>query len=167
MDDTESPPPKSAWQQSVLPLVAAVVTGLVTGMLAALPQSAGTFLVGLQSLAAGAMLSLMLVGSVAILSAGFPRWPMAVLASLVAVVTQHYWLYRAAIDHRQQAVAKQPAVELFRPGWSEQSFWQYFANEASRSSVALWALDAVLLTLAAVVIVEYSARQRHRSSEAP
>lgn len=153
-----------AWQRALVRGLAAVVCGLVLGTLAALPQAFGVFLVGIQSLAAGAALGVLLIGSVAIVSSGLPRWPSAVLAACVAIAVQHYSLYWMTIQKRQQAAIEQPAIELFRPGWSEQSFWQFMASEANTRSVALWVLDADLLAVAAVVIVEYNARRRAGSS---
>ncbi len=115
---------------------------------------------GLQSLAAGAMLSVVLVGTAATLRCGRPRWPLARWAAVIAVVTQHVALYYTALHHRQRAAAEQPAVELFRPGWTDQSFFDFMASEATMRAIGLWTLDASLLAIAAVVIVELSARER-------
>jgi hypothetical protein len=155
-DSSLAPP----WRHRFAFVVAAVVSGSVIGLGAALVQSRGVFLVGLQSLAAGAMLSVLLIGTAAILTAHKPRWLVALLAGLVAVVVQHVWLYRLALAGRRDAVAKKPAVEFFRPGWSEQSIWSYFAEEATAQAVLWWTLDAVLLVGAAVVIVELASRKR-------
>lgn len=141
-------------------IAAAIVAGLCAGVIAAMPQSAGVFLVGLQSLAAGALLSVLLVGSTAMFGIGHPRWPAALLASLVAVMVQHVWLYRSAMAARRAAEAREPVVEMFRPGWTEQGFFEYMQSEATTSAALLWTLDACLLTLAAVVIVELSGRWR-------
>lgn len=138
----------------------AIAAGLCTGVIAALPQSSGMFLVGLQSLAAGALLSVLLVGGTAMFGTSRPRWPSALVAAAVAVVAQHVWLYRLAMARRQDAAAREPAVEMFRPGWTDQGFFEYMQSEATTSAMLLWALDACLLALAAVVIVELSSRWR-------
>ncbi|WP_442481760.1 hypothetical protein [Aeoliella sp. SH292] len=150
----------SPWRHRFAFVVAAVVSGSVIGLGAALVQSRGVFLVGLQSLAAGAMLSVLLVGTSALLTSRKPRWPVALLAGVVAVLVQHVWLYRFALAGRRDAVAKKPAVEFFRPGWSEQSIWSYFAEEATAQALLMWTLDAVLLVGAAVVIVELASKKR-------
>jgi hypothetical protein len=146
-------------------LLAAVFgTGVCVGVLAALPQSSGIALVGIQSLAAGALLSVILIGSAATFGAARPRWRSALVAALIAVAVQHVWLYRTALANRRTATSEQPAVELFRPGWSEQSPLEYFRAEATPSTVALWVFDACLLTGAAVAIVEYTAHKNRTES---
>jgi hypothetical protein len=160
MDNAADSSPASPWRHWFAFVVAAVVSGSVIGLGASLVQSRGVFLVGLQSLAAGALLSVLLVGIAAMLTAHKPRWPVAVFAGVVAVLVQHVWLYRLALAGRRDAVAKKPAVEFFRPGWSEQSFWSYFAEEATAKALMWWTLDAVLLVGAAVVIVELASKKR-------
>ena len=165
MAETDSSPakrlPASAGRAHLaLRLLTTMVSGLAAGMIAAWPQSSGVFPVGIGSLAAGAILAVLLVGSMAILSLGVPRWPAALLASAAAVASQHYSLYVAAMRVLQKAVAAQPAAEVFRPGWAEQSFWQFMQREATPEMAAYWLLDAGLLAAAAVVIVEYNARRR-------
>ncbi|MCO6044884.1 hypothetical protein NG895_13305 [Aeoliella sp. ICT_H6.2] len=150
----------------LLLVAAAVVAGGCVGVIAAMPQSAGVFLVGLQSLAAGALLSVLLVGTTAMLGSHRPRWPAALLASVVAVVVQHLWLYRSALAARKAAAARQPAVEMFRPGWTEQGFLEYMQSEATSHAILLWTLDACLLTVAAVAIVELSRRRRSPAGHA-
>jgi hypothetical protein len=146
-------------------IATAAVSGVTVGIIAALPQSSGWFLVGLQSLAAGAMLSVLLVGTAATFRCGRPRWPLALAAATVAVVAQHVALYYTALHHRERAYVKEPAVELFRPGWTDPSFLEYMATEATTTAMLLWTLDACLLALAAVVIVEVSARERTSGSD--
>lgn len=100
------------------------------------------------------LLGVLVLGAAHGLTLARVRWPAVLLAAVVAIFAQHYWLYASALEGRRDAVAREPAAELFRPGWSEQSFVEYMRNEATTEAIALWALDACLLTLAAVVIVE-------------
>lgn len=158
MSGTHHKPAPHARGRRVTTCIAALIAGGCGGVVAALAQSAGFALVGLQSVAIGALVGLLLVGSTATLGLRRPRWLHALLAAVVALVIQHVWLYAAAMDQRQQAVAKQPAVELFRPGWADQSFLDYMRSEATPRAVALWTLDACLLTATAVVMVGYSGK---------
>lgn len=138
---------------------AALVSGAAAGSVTAMIQSRGVFLVGLQSLGIGLFMGLLLLGMSAVHARRLPRWPVALLAGIIAVVVEHVCLYRFALAGRRDAVARKPAVEFFRPGWSEQSFWSYFAEEATMQAVLWWTLDAVLLVAAAVVIVEMTFRK--------
>lgn len=146
-------------------LVAVVAVGMCVGIGSGGLQAAGVALVGLQSLAAGVLVGLLLIGGAA--AGGFvkPRWPAAVIAALAAVMTQHVWLYRVAMEARREAAADQPAVELFRPGWTEQSFVEFMQSEATTQTLVLWSVDACLLVLAAVVMVELSGKWQVASGE--
>ena len=146
-------------------MAATVAAGFFVGVAGALLQAAEIARFGVQSLAVGAVLAVTLIGVAATIGLPRPRWRAALLASLVAVVTQHAWLYRTAMARRRDAIANQPAVEFFRPGWAEQTFVEYMQSAATTQTVALWALDACLLSAAAVVIVELSSRQRATSGE--
>ena len=153
----ETPPVNSTRTPWPLQAVAALVVGVVTGILAAQVQTSGTFRVGIQSLAAGAVLSVMLVGTLSMFHSSRPRWPVALLASMLAIVAQHYWLFRLVMKARETELALKPAGGLFRPDWANLSFLGYMQAEANGANLLWWGLDACLLTLAAVVIVEMSA----------
>lgn len=153
--------------QSLLIAIASVVSGVSVGVAGGALQIAGVSPWVLYSLAAGGLVAIVLIGISATASLGSPRWPAAVLAAVLVVATQHVWLYRAALENRKREAAEKPAVELFRPGQTEQSFVTYMRSEANAKSIALWTLDACLLVAAAVVIVEGSARRRDSASHIP
>jgi hypothetical protein len=107
--------------------------------------------VGILPLAVGASLGAILGGLGAwIRIAGPTRLVIgAVLLALVAVMTEHAWLYR---DFRRQwhaARAASPHVAMFRPEtpWSPH---RYAAEEFSQGRAVLWMVDASLVMAAAV-----------------
>lgn len=146
---------------------AAVVSGASVGIAGGAVQASGISRVVLQPLATGGLVAIVLMGIATAVSLGSPRWPAALLAGVVAVLTVHVWLYGAAMENRQQQVAKQPAVELFRPGWADQSFWDFMRSEASDAQLAYWILDACLLVGITVVMVEAISRHRDPVTDVP
>lgn len=140
----------------------ATLAGGIVGVAAGAIQQAGVSLLVLQSLAAGGGLGVLLVGMGELASAK-PRWPAAVVASGLAIVLQHLWLYSADMAQREATLRKQPAVGLFKPGWAEESLLTFLSQHATPTNLALWGLDACLLTVGGIVIVEWGARTRCRN----
>lgn len=139
------------------------LAGGIVGVAAGAIQQAGVSLLVLQSLAAGAGLGVLLVGMATLVSAKPPRWTAAVLASSLAIVVQHVWLYTADMAQREATLRKQPAVALFKPGWADESLVTFLSQQATPTNLALWGLDACLLLLGGIVIVEWGARTRCRN----
>jgi hypothetical protein len=85
--------------------------------------------------------------------------------ALVAVLTEHAWLYH---DFRRQwgeARAREPQVALFRPEepWSPA---EYVLNEWSPGRAALWCVDASLIVASAVGVVLVRNRAVKSASQA-
>jgi hypothetical protein len=163
--------PVAAWRSSLLWLGTATITGVVVGMVSGALQQAGHSLWLLQPLALGGALAIALVGGGALLQKLPPRWSVMV-AGLIAVATQHLWLYRAELAARRKAVNEQAMIELFKPGWSEEGFFSYIREYGARPNGAnwvggewpnfvLWGIDACLLVASAMAIVEWY-RRRYR-----
>lgn len=131
-----------------------MLVGFVSGVASGALHAAGISLVAIQSLAVGAVVGVALVGLAATARLTRPRWWMALLAAMVAIATQHWWIHKQVMAGRQAAIDKQPAAALFKPDWAEQSFAEYIQSEATPRAIGLWALDACLLAAAAVGIVE-------------
>ena len=159
-----------SWMPIAAWLVAALAIGLTVGCGSGGLQQGGYSLLVVQSLAVGGIVAVMLLGAGGILQ-GKPPWWSALLAAIATVVVQHLWLYRAAMAARRAAVAESPAVELFKPGWSEQGLFSYLWEHGQQPNGAhwelaewpnavLWGLDACLLILAAVAIVGWVGRRR-------
>ncbi|QDU57956.1 hypothetical protein [Aeoliella mucimassa] len=164
----DSPSPLPSPRASIkwpLQLAAAVLVGALVGMLAAMPQVAGYFRVGVQSLLAGLVLGVMLIGVLTMARAARIHWITPLLAAIVAVFAEHYWLYLTALRLRREALAKQPAAGLFRPGWAEEGFFSYMSSEATSTALMWWSLDACLLAAAAVGIVVLSNYWQSTSDE--
>lgn len=158
MDDRASTTSALPWPAKVAAFSAVIAAGICVGVICGSLQASGVALVAIQSLAAGVMLGVLLVGVAATTHRVPPSWRSALLAALVAVLTQHLWLHSAAMEVRQKAIAEQPAAELFRPGWSQESFFTYMQSETTPQTASLWMLDACLLATGAVIIVEWSSR---------
>lgn len=162
MNEVASKSTASRWPAWLARPVVAIVTGMCVGTASGAIQQTGFAPVGILSLAVGTLLGLVLVGAGGVLNLPRPRWGGIALAVAAAVVSQHLWLYRAAMIAREKATRSQPAVELFKPGWTQESILQYFYSQASVTTVSLWLLDACLLGLATAIIVNWSS---HRSAQ--
>jgi hypothetical protein len=161
--------PNTAWRSSVLWLGVAMVAGLAVGIVSGALQQSGQSLWLLQPIGLGVALAMVFIGASAVRQRVAPLWSV-VVAGLVAVAIQHVWLYRAELQARQQAVAKQAIVEMFKPGWSNEGFFSYFVEYGARPNGAnwvgrdwpnfvLWGIDACLLVGATVTIVEWYRRR--------
>jgi hypothetical protein len=157
-----------AWRSSSLWFGVAAGAGLATGVVSGALQQAGHSLWLLQPLGFGVALAMVFMGASAVVQRAAPLWSV-VAAGLLAVAVQHVWLYRAELQAREQAVEKQAMVELFKPGWSDEGFFTYFADYGMRPNGAnwvgrdwpnfvLWGIDACLLVGAAMAIVEWYRR---------
>lgn len=157
------------WRWRAIWFALAVVAGIVVGGASAALQQAGSSLFLLQPLGLGGALGVALIGAVAILRRPIPWWG-GVAAGFVAVATQHVGLYRAELAARQRAVDKQAMIEMFKPGWSEEGFFSYLVTFGSQPNGAewvgkewpnfvLWGIDACLLVVASVTIVEWYRRR--------
>jgi ABC-type uncharacterized transport system permease subunit len=130
-----------------LGLVAAIAVAWVGAMI----HRSGHAPVGLVSLVVGAGLGAALCTIAAMLRiAGSQRLIICtIVLALVTVIAQHTWLY---LDFRRQwheARSNSPQVAMFR----SESPWspaEYLAHEATPRRVALWCVDAALVTSAAV-----------------
>ncbi len=165
MDSTAPATIQVSWRAPTGGLLVAIVGGIVGGITAGAFHRVGISFVGLTPLGVGVGVGVLVVGGMSILSLGHPSWRLAFVAAVLAIVVQHWWLYVAVMDNREKQAAKQPAVELFRPGWSNESFLEYMWAEATTQTVMLWTLDACLLAVATVVIVEVGGKLRAASGE--
>jgi hypothetical protein len=81
------------------------------------------------------------------------------MLALVAVFSEHAWLYRDFCQQWREARVKDPRVAVFRP----ESPWlpsEYFTHELNAGSGPMWCLDGVLIVGATLVTVFIL--QRHR-----
>ncbi len=136
----------------------AILAGVGVGVVSAMFQQAGFSLVGIQSIAVGTALGVLLLGMTSLAHASRTAWFAVAIACCCAIATQHIWLYNMAMASRADEIRRKPAAELFRPGWSEESLFDYLSAEAEPWRVGLWLVDGCLLTIAAVVIVN----RRHK-----
>lgn len=143
-----------------LGLIAAIAVAWVGAMI----HRSGHAPVGLVSLVIGAILGAILCAIAAMLRiAGSRQLIIAtIVLALVAVITQHSWLY---LDFRRQWQAARnnsPQVAMFR----SESPWspgEYLAREATPRRVTLWCVDAALVTAAAVGTMWTFQRNKNQS----
>jgi len=137
-----------------------VVVAVVLGWIAAAFHAAGRAPIGILPLGVGLALGAILSGIAAILRvAGRSRLIAgAAILALVAVLAEHAWLYQDFHRQWQEARASSAEVAMFRPE-APWSLAEYFSREASPARTALWALDATLITAAAVATVAILQRQ--------
>jgi hypothetical protein len=74
-----------------------------------------------------------------------------VLAAIV-VIAQHAWLYENFRREWREARQNSPQAAMFRDE-SPWTPWEYMKHEATPRRVALWCIDAVLITVSAVTTV--------------
>ncbi|MGD9635539.1 MAG: hypothetical protein AB7I57_07175 [Pirellulales bacterium] len=123
------------------------------GWLAAQCHLAGRAPVGILSLAVGIALGWGAATLAAWVGVVCRKWLVtgAVLFALVAIFTEHAWLYR---DFRRQwhEARLNPQVAMFRPEepWSPA---EYMRHEASGPRIALWGVDAVLIAAGTLGVV--------------
>jgi hypothetical protein len=72
-----------------------------------------------------------------------------VVLAILAVLSEHAWLYRDFCRQWREARANEAKIAMFRPEkpWSPA---EYFAQEATPRRIALWCVDAVLIVAGAV-----------------
>jgi hypothetical protein len=123
---------------------------------------------GLISLGLGVALGLALVALAELTRQGTRRGLMisAAALALLLVVAEHGWLYRAYRQKWWQNRLEQPAVALVRPEASPLSPKEYFERELryAPGQWKYWALDASLISVAAVGVVLL--RNRSTTSDA-
>ncbi len=163
------------WKPHLAWLAAALVVGLAVGYASGALQQAGRSLFLLQPLAVGAVVAVLLIGVGSVAQRRIPWWS-ALVAGVAIVVTQHVWLYRAVMAARRAAADQQAAVELFKPGWSQEGFFSYLWDYGGQPNkgvwglaewpnAALWGIDACLVILSAAMIVWWAARAANRSAD--
>jgi hypothetical protein len=115
--------------------------------------------VGILSICIGITLGASLIGLAAVVRViGGKRLILgAIVLAIVAVLAEHAWLYLEFRREWHQGRAESPHIAMFRPEipWSPA---QYFAHEASANHVALWCVDAALLTAATAGTVAFGRR---------
>jgi hypothetical protein len=155
---TGSEPTPDESQEFAWYLVGALVAVMI-GWCAAQMQLASLSPVVLLPLAAGFALGVVLTGLAAITRLTARRQLLigAALLSILAVLAEHAWLYHDFRRQWQEARGKSPQVAMFRPEtpWSPA---EYLAREASPSRMALWCVDAALVTVATVGTVSVGLR---------
>jgi hypothetical protein len=130
---------------------AGVVVAVLIGWLAASIHATGHAPVGIISLGVGVTLGVALGWLAALLHVSWQRRLIfgTIAIAIFTVLAEHAWLYA---DFRRQwhdARLRSPQVAMFR----QESPWspaEYFAHESTPQQVALWSLDAALITLSAV-----------------
>lgn len=118
-------------------LVGAALGAVVVGLtLLAAPQQRGTLLAG------------------------------TLLLTFVTVISEHYFFFRIETLNRHAALevakAKNPAaraVQMPPPELGPAAFVQFIKSRAEPSRVAFWAVDALLVALAATLTVSFGARR--------
>jgi len=135
------------------------MAAIAIGGLAATIHLAGFAPVGVLPLGVGLALGAILTGLAAVtrVTCGKRLIVGAALLAIVAALAEHAWLYRDFRRQWHEARAKSPHIAMFRPEtpWSPA---EYFAHEASPGRVALWCVDAALVTAATVGTVLGSRR---------
>jgi hypothetical protein len=73
----------------------------------------------------------------------------AALLAILAVLSEHAWLYRDFRRQWHEARANSPQLAMFRPEepWSPV---KYFAHEITPGRVTLWCADAALVTVVTI-----------------
>jgi hypothetical protein len=147
------------------------VAAVAIGYFAARFNLWGIAPVGLLSIAVGGVLG----GALGGLAAFTGMWCRTrlilgtMLLAMMTVLAEHAWLYRDFRRQWHEARSNSAEVALFRPEtpWSPV---EYFTLEASNGRVLLWALDAVIVTVAAIatifIVVRYMAKTRVASDAA-
>ena len=142
--------------------VAGAVAAIAIGWLAAKLHVAGFAPIGLLSLGIGIALGAALCSMAASQRLASRRQCVvgALVMAIVTVLAEHAWLYQDFRRQWHEARAESAAVALFRPEtpWSPA---EYFARELTPGRAALWVLDAVLITAAAVGVVIVWSRRQH------
>lgn len=172
METTDAP--YCQWKHLPAWILAGVVAGLAVGCASGAVQQAGQSLLVLQSMAVGAIAAVVLLGVAGMMQRTPPVWA-GLVTGVVTVATQHVWLYRAAMEARRRAVNEQAAVELFKPGWSEENFLVYLWNVGSQPNGALgalgewpnsllWGIDGLVVTLSSMLVVLWVGRVRRQAS---
>ena len=142
--------------------VAGAVAAIAIGWLAAKLHVAGFAPIGLISLGIGIALGATLCSMAATQRVAGRRHLLLamMLFAILTVLAEHAWLYKDFRRQWHEARTKSAEVALFRPEtpWSPAV---YFAHELTPGRAALWALDAVLITAAAVGVVIVWSRRQH------
>ena len=133
---------------------AGFVAAIAIAWLSALLNVSGHAPVGIVSLGVGIALGIILSAIAATQRVAGHRYLIhgTIVFASMTVLAEHAWLY---LDFRREwhaARAASAEVALFRPEtpWSPA---EYFARELTPGRAALWGLDAVLITAAAVAVV--------------
>jgi hypothetical protein len=146
--------------------IGGLLAALAISWIASRFHSAGFAPIGLLSICVGLALGATL-STIAVTQRVAGKWRLIIGTLILAVLTvlaQHAWLYLDFRRQWQEARAESPQVAMFRPEtpWSPA---EYFAREFTSQTAALWALDAALISAAAVgAIVIW---QRHKTKLTP
>jgi hypothetical protein len=141
-----SPPLLVSWS-----LVGGGVVAVALGWIVAKLNVIGFAPIGLLPVAIGIALGAA-AGSLAAI-AGIAQTKRLILTTVVlailAVLSEHAWLYRDFCRQWREARASEAKIAMFRPEtpWSPA---EYFAQEATPRRIALWCVDAVLIVAGAV-----------------
>jgi len=134
--------------------LAGAIAAISVAWLAAKLNIAGVAPIGILSLAVGALLGAVL-GGIATLTHVTCRKQLvvgAIVLSILAVLSEHAWLYRDFRRQWHEARAANAHVAMFRPvePWSPD---EYLGRELSSGRGVYWCMDAMLVVSAAVVTV--------------
>jgi hypothetical protein len=131
-----------------------LAAAIVVGWAAASLHAAGHAPLGIVPLVVGIVLGASLILLAARFELHCPKQLLVgtVLLALIAVLSEHAWLYREFRRQWHESRAQSPEVALFRSEapWSPS---EYFAREIEAGSAALWSLDAAIVVSAAVATV--------------
>jgi hypothetical protein len=140
---------------------AGAVAAIVLAWLVALVHASGHAPVGLVSLVVGLALGAILA-KIAANQQIVCRTRLiigTILLAIVAVLSEHTWLYLDFRRQWQESRATSAQVAMFRPEqpWSPS---EYFAHELTPQSAALWCVDAVLIVTSATGVAFASTRRK-------
>jgi hypothetical protein len=141
------------------------VAAIAIAWAAAMIHRSGHAPLGLVSLGVGIALGAALRSIAATLRVAGQR-PLMVttlVLALLTVITQHAWLYAHFRREWQAGRENSPQIKLFRDE-SPWSPWQYIAHEATPQRIALWCVDAALITTSACGTVWLTRRRAQPGS---